>query len=131
MKLIYAIILTIGLTGGAAQADPLEDVITSQLDAFNARDADKAFSFASPMIQRLFGTPENFGTMVARGYPMVWDNDFVRFLDRRNAAGSVYQRLLMSDANGIPYILEYKMIPAGTGWQIDGVDILPAPQAGA
>lgn len=131
MTRIFAIILAVGLTTGAAHADPLEDVITSQLDAFNARDADKAFSFASPMIQQLFGTSENFGTMVARGYPMVWDNDFVQFLDRRTVEGSIYQRMLMRDAQGIPYILEYRMIPEGAGWQIDGVAILPAPQAGA
>lgn len=131
MKPIYAILLAFGLNVGAVQADPLEDVINGQLEAFNARDADRAFSHASPMIKRLFGTPENFGKMVAQGYPMVWDNEFVRFLDRRVETESVYQRLLMRDANGIPYILDYKMILNGEIWQIDGVDILPVPQAGA
>lgn len=131
MREIFAILLALGLYVSVAQADPIEDVITEQLDAFNARDRDKAFSFASPLIKRLFGTPENFSGMVERSYPMVWDNDFVRFLDRKDEAGRVIQRLLISDENGIPYILEYKMLQADPDWQIDGVDILPAPQAGA
>lgn len=130
MKQIFAILLALGI-GASAAADPIEDVIVSQLEAFNARDADSAFAFASPMIKRLFGTPENFGSMVERGYPMVWDNDFVRFLDRQEYTGGVFQRLLISDIDGVPYILEYKMIPSDNGWQIDGVDILPAPQVGA
>lgn len=130
MRYIFAILLVLGI-GTTAVADPIEDVIVDQLDAFNARDMDGAFLFASPMIKGIFGTSENFGSMVKRGYPMVWDNDFVRFLDREDAAGSVFQRLLISDADGVPYILKYKMIPSEDGWQIDGVDILPAPQVGA
>ena len=62
---------------------------------------------------------------------MVWDNDFVRFLDRAERGDSVYQRLLISDAEGIMYVLEYKMIETSQGWQIDGVSILPAPDIGA
>lgn len=59
MKQIIAMLLALGF-GTAATADPIEDVIVNQLEAFNARDADSAFAFASPMIKRLFGTSENF-----------------------------------------------------------------------
>ena len=131
MKHFLAAVFVWAFVAGPVQADPIEDVITSQLDAFNARNTERAFSFASPMIKRLFGTPDNFGGMVARGYPMVWDNDFVRFLDRAKRGDSVYQRLLVSDAEGIMYVLEYKMIETPQGWQIDGVSILPAPDVGA
>jgi len=131
MKHFLAAVFAWALVAGPVQADPIEDVITSQLDAFNARNTERAFSFASPMIKRLFGTPDNFGGMVARGYPMVWDNDFVRFLDRAERGDSVYQRLLVSDAEGNMYVLEYKLIEAPQGWQIDGVSILPAPDIGA
>ncbi len=127
MRHVLAAVFVWALVSGAVQADPIEDVITDQLDAFNARDSERAFSFASPMIKRLFGTPDNFGGMVARGYPMVWDNDFVRFLDRAERGDSVYQRLLISDATGTMFVLEYKMIETPQGWQIDGVSILPAP----
>ena len=88
MRHFLAAVFAWALVAGPVQADPIEDVITSQLDAFNARNTERAFSFASPMIKRLFGTPDNFGGMVARGYPMVWDNDFVRFLDRAERGDS-------------------------------------------
>ena len=65
-----------------AQDQSIEDVITSQLQAFNDRDIEEAWQYASPMIQGMFRTPENFGNMVRNGYPMVWDNSDVRFLEQ-------------------------------------------------
>tara|TARA_R110002051_G_scaffold93824_2_gene163603 strand:+ start:16206 stop:16601 length:396 start_codon:yes stop_codon:yes gene_type:complete len=130
MRHFIAAVFAWALISEPVQADAIEDVIASQLDAFNARDTARAFSFASPMIKRLFLSPGNFGGMVARAYPMVWDNDFVRFLDRVERGDSVYQRLIISDDDGIVYILEYKMIETPQGWQIDGVSVLPSPNVG-
>ena len=62
------------LPAHAQQArDPaIESTIQNQFDAFLKDDVGTAFSFASPNIKGLFGTPENFGPMVRNGYPMVW-----------------------------------------------------------
>ncbi len=115
----------------AAQQDEIAAVIQRQLDAFNARDVDTAFTFASPMIKRLFGNPGTFGMMVQQGYPMVWTNSEARFLDLREIGGRLFQRVLIRDSQGVPHVLEYQMIESAEGWQINGVSIVPAPDVGA
>ena len=55
-----------------AEADAIENTIRSQVDAMQADDWEKAFTFASPTIQGIFRSPFNFSEMVKRGYPMVW-----------------------------------------------------------
>lgn len=108
----------------------IAEVISSQLDAFNSGDVAAAWDHASPMIKGIFGTPQNFGRMVERGYPMVWRNSGARFTSTREAGDSIYQRVIVSDAEGAIHALEYKMIQTPEGWQIDGVSIVPAPELG-
>ena len=131
MRYLIAGVLALGLNASAALAETIEDVIGQQLNAFNERDMPKAFDFASPMIKRLFGNAGNFGSMVSRAYPMVWNNSDVRFLGVREMGGSRIQKVLVRDADGGLHMLEYKMIPVQDGWQIDGVQLLPAPELGA
>lgn len=121
-----------GAQGAAAQdAAAIERTIESQLDAFNAGDIDAAWSHASPAIKGMFGTPETFGTMVQRGYPMVWSNADRRFLELREIAGRLYQKVLLRGPDGALHVLDYQMIETAEGWQINGVSILPAPDVGA
>lgn len=109
----------------------IEAVIGSQLEAFNARDIDEAWTFASPYIKRLFGSSANFGNMVQQSYPMVWDNADVRFLDLREVRGNLWQKVMVRDAQGGLHILDYQMIETAEGWQINGVQLLRAPDVGA
>ncbi len=115
----------------AQDADAIEDVIGSQLEAFNNRDILEAWEYASPNIKRLFGNPGNFGMMVQQGYPMVWDNADVRFLELRDIRGNLWQKVMVRDAQGALHILDYQMIETADGWQINGVQLLPAPNVGA
>ena len=122
----------IAATAAAAQdSDAIEDVIGSQLEAFNNRDVSQAWQYASPNIKRLFGSSDNFGMMVQRGYPMVWDNADVRFLELRDVAGNLWQKVMVRDAQGGLHILDYQMVETAEGWQINGVQLLPAPDVGA
>ena len=109
----------------------IEDVIGGQLEAFNAGDIDKAWSYASPNIKRLFGSSANFGNMVQQGYPMVWDNAEVRFLDLRDVRGNLWQKVTVRDTQGGLHVLDYQMVETAEGWQINGVQLLPAPSVGA
>jgi hypothetical protein len=119
-------------TPPAAQVEqlPLQDIIRQQLDAFNARDVDLAWTFASPMIQGMFGNPGNFGVMVSEGYPMVWDNSAAKFMAQREVDGRIYQQVMVQDTNGALHVLEYAMIQTAQGWKIDGVSVLPPPDVG-
>ncbi len=126
----------IALPLGAAAQDAqdqaaIEAVITDQLSDFNARDVPGAWEHASPAIQGIFGTPENFGSMVRNGYPMVWDNREARFLDLADEGGALHQRVMIDDAEGRAWILDYEMIELPEGWRINGVQVLPAPDVAA
>jgi hypothetical protein len=115
----------------AQDSDAIESVIGNQLDAFNDRDVSAAWQYASPNIKRLFGDPGNFGMMVQQGYPMVWDNADVRFLELRDLGGMLWQKVMVRDAQGGLHILDYQMVETAQGWQINGVRLLPAPDVGA
>lgn len=130
MRHIIAGITALVLSTTAAFSQTIEDVIGGQLEAFNARDLPTAFGFASPMIKGIFGNPGNFGSMVSRGYPMVWNNSDVRFLEPRTDGPLVFQRVMMRDENGAVHVIEYEMIPVEESWQIDGVTLM-APALGA
>jgi hypothetical protein len=125
---IVAAIAVLG-TGAQAQDATIEDVITSQLQAFVDRDVAQAWEYASPMIQGMFGTPENFGLMVRNGYPMVWDNSDVRFLDQTEFQSRTRQEVQIQGPRGLFYILDYQMIETAKGWQINSVQVIPAPEA--
>ena len=136
MRLFALALLTaVAFFASAANAqetdDGVHDTITAQLQAFTERDVTTAFTFASPMIKGLFGTAENFGMMVERGYPMVWDNADVRFGEQRELRGVLLQRVYLRDATGTLHALEYAMIPGPDGWLINGVTIVPLPDIGA
>lgn len=126
-----ALILALLIAAPAARAqqpEAIPDVIGHQLEAFEADDFDQAFAYASPMIQALFGTPENFGAMVRQGYPMVYRPGTVTFGSRRTEGESVYQTVTIRDGEGRFHALEYEMISDGAGgWVIDGVAMLEAP----
>jgi hypothetical protein len=114
----------------AAQDAPIRETIQNQLDAFQADDFARAFTYASPTIKGLFGTPENFGAMVMNGYPMVYRPAEVEMLDLREIAGNLWQRVRITDQSGRVHFLDYQMIETPEGWQINGVQILPAPDIG-
>lgn len=120
--------LALILSAGPVAADDLSDVISQQLDAFAARDVGQAFSFASPMIQGTFGTPENFGAMVAQGFPMIWTPVDPRFGDRRALGPRTYQRVLLKDGDGVIRVMEYEMIQMNDAWLINGVREVPAQE---
>lgn len=126
--------LVVALAGWAgvavAQDADIREVIESQLEAFNARNVNEAWSYASPMIQGMFGNPTNFGVMVENGYPMVWTNNGAEFGELREVAGRLYQRVIVEDANGGRHVLEYQMIETAGGWQINGVVVLPPEDVG-
>lgn len=127
---VFGLFLTV-MPAMAQDARAIQGVIGSQLEAFNDRDVGQAWTYASPNIQRLFGDPGNFGMMVQRGYPMVWDNADVRYLELREIAGNLWQKVMIRDANGGLHMLDYQMVETENGWQINGVQLLPAPDVGA
>ncbi|MGR3515401.1 MAG: DUF4864 domain-containing protein [Paracoccaceae bacterium] len=109
----------------------IEDTITAQMDAFMKDDFAEAFTYASPNIQGLFGSSERFGQMVRNGYPMVWRPGDVQYLELRDIAGNLWQKVMIRDQKGGTHILDYQMIETSEGWKINGVQILAKPDVSA
>ena len=114
------------LSSPAQQADSaaIETVIRDQVADFAVDDWVGAFEHASPNIRRLFGTAENFGSMVRNGYPMVWRPSELRFGTLSERTGRTIQRVVVFDDSGVPHALEYEMIPVDGAWKINGVRFL-------
>lgn len=128
---LLALTLSLSLgTAAYAQDNPIATTITDQIAAFQADDFDTAFSYASPSIKRLFGTPERFGQMVRDGYPMVHRPAEVTMLDQSEVDGRILQRVMIRDQSGRVHMLAYQMIETDQGWQINGVQLLRAPEVG-
>lgn len=123
--LAVAMMMALVLSGPVrAQSAEIEATIGAQIDAFKQDDVNRAFGYASPTIQNMFRTPENFGTMVQRGYPMVWRPAELRFLELREIAGATWQKVQITDAKGQVHILDYQMVAGENGWKINGVQLL-------
>lgn len=114
-----------------AQERGIEDTIGQQLEAFKSDDVGTAFAFASPTIKNIFRTPENFAAMVQQGYPMVWRPAEVTYLEQREIAGAIWQKVQITDGAGRIHILDYQMIESPDGWQINGVQLLRQPEVSA
>ena len=114
-----------------AQEEPIQSTINSQIEAFRAEDFATAFTFASPNIQGMFRTPENFGSMVVTGYPMVVDPAQVDMMDLRFIGGALWQRVRITDRRGQAFLLDYQMIEGPEGWLINAVQLQKAADVGA
>ena len=124
-RLLGALLLCLGLAGPAwAQSEGSQSTINGQMEAFRADDFDRAFTYASPNIKRMFGSSENFGTMVRNGYPMVWRPAEVTYLELREENGSYWQKVKIEDAEGRVNVLDYRMLDTENGWKIYGEQLL-------
>ncbi|MEL6550040.1 MAG: DUF4864 domain-containing protein [Pseudomonadota bacterium] len=131
-RIFGIILLVVGLAGPVtAQNDGIRATIDGQMEAFRADDFAQAFSFAAPNIKRMFGDSERFGMMVRNGYPMVWKNTDVRYLELREIGGNLWQMVQIEDDQGQFHYLDYLMIETAAGWQIGAVQFLPEPGIGA
>lgn len=127
--LLAAAIVAAGACSAFAQDADIRATINQQFEAFKADDFATAFTFASPNLQRLFQSPQNFGRMVTQGYPMVWRPAAIDYLELREEGGTYFQRIQIADAKGAFHYLEYRMLETTDGWRINGVQVLDAPGA--
>jgi hypothetical protein len=131
IAMIVMLMSGLGIGGAQAQGVDIKSTIDRQIEAFQADDFETAFGFASPNLQRLFGSPDNFRSMVTRGYPMVWRPAEVRYLELADVNGSLWQKVLIKDQKGVVHVLGYRMLETDMGWKINGVQLFPSPGVGA
>lgn len=125
LRFLYAVIFSLGFCGAVvAENSDVSAAIEAQIEALEQDDFATAFTYASPSIRQIFRTPENFGTMVQRGYPMVWRPAQVEFLNQRIEVGSLVQTVQITDRKGVVHTLDYLMLETAQGWKINGVRLL-------
>ncbi|MBV6633900.1 MAG: DUF4864 domain-containing protein [Alphaproteobacteria bacterium] len=113
------------LPAPATQEDlgAIETVINSQLEAFALDDAETAFAFASPGIQRRFGSANLFIRMVKSSYAPLISPSQVFFGEAQpsNNRDAIVQRVTFQDDNGLLVEALYRMVQIDGGeWRIAG-----------
>lgn len=113
---------------GEADSIAIRAVIDNQIAAFRRDDGEAAFSYAAPMIQRMFGTVDNFMAMVRGGYQPVYRPQNYRFGTIDVVDDLIVQKVHIIGPDGAAatafYIMEKQ--PDGT-WRIAGCS-LGAPE---
>jgi len=114
----------------AADAQAVRKVIEAQLDAFRKDDAERAFSYAAPGIQKMFGTPDGFMEMVRTQYAVVYRPHAVTFRSPRRLGADLVQPVRMTDQEGHPWLVVYPMERQPDGsWRINGCQTARLPGA--
>ena len=137
------LVLLLLAVGGTARAETvaalstvdratIRQVIEAQLAAFKADDGTTAFSFASPMIQTMFGDPANFMTMVRTGYLPVYRPREVEFQGLIDFRGQPTQLVLLVGPENEVVTAYYMMERQRDGtWRINGCILRPAAERAA
>jgi Domain of unknown function (DUF4864) len=126
-------VLFIGAARAHAEPVTAEDalavraVVEAQLAAFAADDAKRAFSYASPSIREMFGTPDRFMEMVRTGYPVVYRPAAVIFLNPVRLEGQLFEGVQLTDADGSVWLATYRLErQPDKSWRISGCDVQPS-----
>lgn len=110
----------------------IHDAIAGQMQAFQRNDAEAAFAFATPNIQGMFGSAENFIAMVQSGYPMVWRPRSVDFGAIVDLDGHIVQKVEIIGPDGAPSLALYTMEKGPDGvWRIDGCALTASERVAA
>jgi hypothetical protein len=112
----------------AADVQAVRKVIEAQLDAFSKDDAERAFSYAAPGIQKMLATPERFMAMVRAEYAVVYRPHAVTFRAPRRVGEDLVQPVRMTDREGHPWLVVYPLERQPDGsWRISGCEIARLP----
>ena len=136
VKKILIISFTFFIISGLSKADDslvedlskTQEIIESQIQAFKDRNAELAYSFASPIIKLKFNNPQEFMSMVKNFYEPVYNPKQYYFIDSKFFEGSIYHQLQIISQSNMSYLATYSLIKDENGWKISGCSVLPMMQ---
>lgn len=113
----------------AADKQAFEQVISGQLEAFKVDDGPLAYSYAAPVVTKIFPTVDVFMAMVKRGYQAVYTNSKYRFGElTTDILGRPAQHVTITAGDGKRYEAVYAMEKQPDGsWKIAGVQMVEIP----
>lgn len=100
---IFLFAILIGFTSPARAADDVaaaQTIIRAQEQAIARDDAANAYSYASSVMQTIFGQPEVFMQMVRKNYAPVYRHKKFEFGEGRASDGNIAQIVYITDADG-------------------------------
>ena len=117
------------LTKESQSKEKIIAVIDAQLEAFRSGDAERAYSLATPGIQRQFTNSSIFMKMVINGYNVLRQPTKVEYHDLREHFGVKVQLVKLTDLNGFTFQAFYQMEQQNSGeWRIGGCMIQQVDQ---
>ena len=115
----------------AADRQAIQGVISGQLEAFQGDQDTRAFGYASPHIQSMFGNSAHFMAMVRQGYPPVYRPRGVEFGPLASEDGRIVQHVELVGPDGSGALALYTMERESDGtWRIDGCALTKSERVG-
>ena len=103
------------------EENEIKFIVNQQLEAFQDDDFEKAYSFASPTIKKMFSSPEVFRKMVIGGYQAVYRPQSIKMGSVEIIKGVTTLKVYLVDPNGEFVTANYLMEKQGNGeWLIAG-----------
>ena len=103
------------------EENEIKSIVNKQLEAFQNDDFEKAYSFASPTIKKMFSSPEVFRKMVIGGYQAVYRPQSIKMGSVEIIKGVTTLKVYLVDPNGEFITANYLMEKQGNGeWLISG-----------
>ena len=136
VKKIFILFFTLFILSGLSKADDsmkkeltmTQDIIESQIQAFQNKNAELAYSFASPMIKLRFNNPQEFMSMVKSFYEPVYNPKQYYFINSKYFEGSIYHQLQIISQSNMSYLATYSLIKDENEWKISGCSVMPMIQ---
>jgi Domain of unknown function (DUF4864) len=114
----------------ASDADRLaiRGIIQDQIEAFQRDDAARAFSYASPALQSMFGSQERFMAMVKEGYQPVYRPRSYTMGEFEDTPGGTSLSVQIQDLEGTDWLAIYTLEQQPDGaWRISGCYLAKVP----
>ena len=103
------------------EENEIKSIVNQQLEAFKNDDFEKAYSFASPTIKKMFSSPEVFRKMVIGGYQAVYRPQSIKIGSVEIIKGVATLKVYLIDPNGEFVTANYLMEQQEDGeWLIGG-----------
>ena len=136
IKKAFILFFTFFILSGLPKADDsmkneltiTQDIIESQIQAFQNKNAELAYSFASPMIKLRFNNPQEFMSMVKSFYEPVYNPKQYYFINSKYFEGSIYHQLQIISQSNMSYLATYSLIRDENEWKISGCSVMPMMQ---
>jgi len=114
------------LPGSGHTAAQVRATVQSQLQAFAADDAGRAYALADPGVRSKYPSPQAFLDMVRDEYPMVHRPAAITFLEPETDGDLAFQKVRITDAGGSAWLVTYLLNrQQDDAWLISACLVIP------